>query len=106
MAISVAWQTVVTVTTSATVYTTPTGTASTFGYASDLVLCNAGTATIFVAVARVLQGGHFGGFVIPAGGSVILTQCQVPPATIISGVQCGASTTSFSIGFATNITYI
>ncbi len=108
MAISVAWQTTASFTTTKALYTTPTATASTFGYARDLVLCNAGTNTIFVSAGpAVTSAATTSSFGIPAGGSLILTQCQVPVSTIIYGVQGVATTTSFlSIGFATNVSYI
>jgi hypothetical protein len=108
VAISVAWQTTATFTTTKALYTTATATATTFAYARDLVLCNAGTATVFVAAGpAVTSAVTTSSFGIPAGGSIILTQCQVPVSTIIFGVQSVATTTSFlSIGFATNVSYI
>jgi hypothetical protein len=104
VAISVAWQTVVTVTTSATVYTTPAATATTFGYARDLVLTNSGTATIFIGMGVANVSTSVASFNIPAGGSLVLTQCQVPANTPISAIV-GAGTTSVSVGYATNVNY-
>ena len=103
MAISVAWQTVSSFTTTAALFTTPST-----GYVRDLVLTNSGTATVFVsagpAASSAVTTSSFG---IPTGGTVLLTQCQVPASTIIYGVQGVATTTSYlSIGYATNVSYV
>lgn len=106
MAISVAWQTVFTnITTTTALYTTPSSTAASFGaYVRDLVITNSGVSTLFVsagpAAASAVTTSSFG---IPSGGSVILTQCQVPASTIIYGVSSG--TAAASIGFATNVNF-
>lgn len=107
MALSVAYQTTASFTTTAALFTTATSTASTYAYGRDLVITNAGTATIFVAAgAAVSSAVTTSSFVIPAGGSVILTECQVPASTIIYGVQSVATTTSYaSIGYATNVAF-
>ena len=108
MAIAVAWQTTSTFTTTTALYTTPASTSATYAYGRDLVICNSGTATIYVsagpAASSAVTTSSFG---IPTGGSVILTQCQVPASTIIYGVQAVATTPSqASIGWATNVAYI
>lgn len=107
MAIAVAWQTTVSFTTSAALYTTPTS-GNFSSYNRDLVINNSGTATIYVAVgAPVTSAATTSSFVIPTGGSVILTQCQIPAQTIVYGVQAVATTTSqASIGFASNVAYV
>ena len=105
--ISVAYQTTVTFTTNrCTVGTVPSsGNFST--YARDLVVTNSGTATCYVGVGpAVTQAVTTSSFAIPSGGSVILTQCQVPASTVVAGVQAVATTTSqVSIGFATNVAF-
>lgn len=118
MAISVAWQTVVTVGTAQTsnqLYTVPASTASTFAYARDLVCTNSGAATILVGLSTAsgAVATSTGSFQVPAGGTVILTQCQVPNSTAASssGVISAttlttAATSQLSIGFATNVAYI
>ncbi len=107
MAIAVAWQTTATFTTSAALYTVPSSGA--YGtYARDLVINNSGTATIYVSAGvPASSAATTSSFVIPTGGSVILTQCQVPASTIIYGVQAVATTTSqASIGFASNVSFV
>lgn len=112
MAISVAWQTTASFTTTTALYTVPTAafaaTAGTFLYPRDLVITNSGTATIFVAVgASVTSAATTSSFQVPTGGSVILTQCQVPAGAVVYGVQAVATTPSqASIGYATNVAYV
>lgn len=112
MAISVAWQTTVTCTTAPTgFYTVPSTTAATsfYPYARDLVLCNAGTGTLFVSLDASTAATSVAGFKLPAGGSVLLTQCQVPQAAIVGAAASSTATTStylLSIGYATNVAYI
>lgn len=106
MAISVAWQTVSTITagSSTSLYTVPsTGAFST--YARDLVITNGGTVNSFVSLgASASAASTAASFVVPPGGTVLLTQCQVPAASIIYGMSNGAS--PISIGYATNVSYI
>lgn len=107
MAISVAWQTTATITavTSTALYTTPT--TGNFGNANtrDLVICNAGTVNAYVSASpSATSAATVTGFLIPAGGTAILTQCQVPATTIIFGMATLAC--PVSIGFATNVAYI
>lgn len=112
MAIAVQWQTTATFTTSAALYTVPTAafaaTAGTFLYPRDLVITNSGTATIFVSLgAAASSAATTSSFQIPTGGTVLLTQCQVPAGAIVFGVQAVATTTSqASIGYATNVAYV
>jgi hypothetical protein len=106
VALSVAWQTVFTnITTTTALYTTPSASTAAYGsYARDLVITSSGASTLFVsagpAAASAVTTSSFG---IPSGGSVILTQCQVPAGTIIYGVSAG--TAAASIGWATNVNY-
>jgi hypothetical protein len=118
VAISVAWQTVVTVGTAQTsnsLYTVPASTASSFAYARDLVCTNSGAATILVGLTTSASPAATttGSFEIPAGGTLLLTQCQVPNGTAssTSGVISACTlttvaTSQLSIGFATNVAYI
>lgn len=108
MAIAATYLTTASFTTSAALYTVPTGTSATYAYARDLVITNSGTVTAFVAVSpQATAATTTGSFAIPTGGSVILTQCQVPASTIVFGVQGVATTTTqVSIGYATNVAYI
>lgn len=106
MAISVAWQTVLTVgTTDTALYTLPSS-GNFGGYVRDLVITNSGATTIWVG--QTTSGSPVstttGSFQIPTGGSVILTECQVPAATVIKGLSPGTAG-SASIGFATNVAF-
>lgn len=107
MAIAVQWQTVASVTnTAGTVYTTQAATAATFAYARDLVVNNSGANTIFVGLGASNVATSVASFAIPAGGTLVLTQCQVPlaqPLTAICGVSAGSS---ISVGYATNVSYV
>ena len=109
MAIAVAWQTVVTVnTTDTALYTVPSSSANPFGaYARDLVINNSGASTIFVAQTT---GGSpvsttTGSFQVPSGGTVILTQCQVPAGSVVKALAPSAAGQA-SIGYATNVAYV
>jgi hypothetical protein len=106
VAISVAWQTVASFTSAAALYTVPSASTASFGsYARDLVLNNSGTATIFIAAnTNTAAATTTGSFQIPAGGTVLLTQCQVPAGTIINGT-CPTTTGYLSIGYAANVNY-
>jgi hypothetical protein len=105
VAISVAWQTVATVTSAATVYTIPNGTASSYGtYARDLVITNSGTATLFIGLSSGTVAATTSSFQVPAGGTVLLTQCQVPAGALVSATAA-TGTGQISVGFATNVNY-
>jgi hypothetical protein len=112
VAISVAWQTTATFTTTLALYTVPTAafaaTAGTFLYPRDLVITNSGTATIFVSMgSSATSAATTSSFQIPTGGTVVLTQCQVPAGAVIFGVQAVATTPSqASIGYGTNVSYV
>ena len=107
MAISVAYQTTATFTTSASLYTVPS--SGLYGtYTRDLVITNSGTALCYVSCATVAtSAATVSSFAVPTGGSVLLTQCQVPAGSIIFGAQAVATTTSqVSIGYATNVAFV
>lgn len=114
MAISVAWQTVGTFVagtngTVNTFYTVPSAGTVPYGtYARDLVINSGGPATLFVTFnATSTTCTSAASFAIPAGGSLILTQCQVPAGAVIgAGVANSGGTASASVGFATNVAYI
>ena len=106
MAIAAAYQTTVTnITTSKALYTTATSTAASFAYGRDLVVTNNGPSTLFIsagpAASSAVTTSSFG---IPTGGSVVLTQCQVPASTILFGVSSG--TAAASIGYASVVSVI
>jgi hypothetical protein len=111
VAISVNWQTTITsITSSVVLYTAAvSGTAAFGGYARDLVITNgasaaAATNVLFVSASTTATAANtINSFCVPPGGTVVLTQCQVPASTIIYGFSPG--TASASIGFASNVNY-
>ncbi len=107
MAISVAWQTVTTAfSTSASLYTVPSASTVPYGvYARDLVITNSGTAIVYInAGTGATSAAIATGTQIPLGGTLLLTQCQVPAATVVYGFASSAA--QVSIGYATNVAYI
>lgn len=111
MAISVAWQTTATIanaTTTATVYTVPSSSTVPYGvYARDLVITNAGTGgTVFACLSAAGAVTAAAGFQIPTGGTVVLTQCQVPAGAVIGIANTNSTSVAVSVGFATNVVYI
>jgi hypothetical protein len=108
VAIAAQWQTVATLTSSSTgVYTVPTNTtAATYaygGYARDLVVTNSGTTSVSVSFgASASSAATASSFALPVGGTVILTQCQIPNGGIVWGIGPG----QVSVGFGTNVSYI
>jgi len=88
------------VTSSAAIYTV----AST-GYKRDLVVTNGGPSALFVGLGSgVTAATTVNSFQIPSGGSLILTQAQVPQSGIIYGVSAGTSATSIGFGSLVNYT--
>lgn len=87
------------VTSSAALYTVPST-----GYKRDLVITNGGPSSLFVALgsgataASTAQSAQ-----IPSGGSMILTQCQVPTSAILYAISAGTSATS--VGYGSLVTY-
>lgn len=108
MAISAQWVVNATAVTSAnSIYTVPANTSATYAYARDLVITNSGVNTVYVAVnTNAAAATTTGSFAIPTGGSVILTQCQVPGGSIINATCPTAAGSNVSIGYATNVAYI
>lgn len=109
MAIAVAWQTVASIAATSTVstfYTVPS-TGSYGTYARDLVINNSGTAgTAFVCLSAAGAVTAAAGFQVPTGGTVILTQCQVPAGAVIGVANTTASAITMSAGFASNVAYV
>ena len=101
MAIAAAWNTVVTsVVGSTALYTTATS-----GYLRDLVITNNGPSTLFVGLGTGLTAAATtSSFQVPAGGTVLLTECQVPNSGIIYGISAGTSATS--IGYGSLVSYV
>jgi hypothetical protein len=100
VAIAASWQTVASVTTTAgTVFTTASG------YIRDLVVNNSGANTIFVGLGTASVATSVASFSIPAGGTIVLTECEIPtsaPLTAITGT--GSSTISVGYGSLVNFT--
>lgn len=104
MAIATQWlATCTTVTSSSSsIYTTVAATVS--SYLRDLVVTNSGTVNAFVGFNGT-AGATASSFYLPAGGTVILTQCQIPNGAKVWG-QTISGTTSVSVGYGTNVAYI
>jgi len=106
VALAVAYQTTASVTTTAgTVYTTPASTASTYAYGRDLVVTNAGASTIFVGLGTASVATSVASFSVPAGGSVVLTECQVPTGAPLTACT-GSGSSSISVGYASVVSVI
>lgn len=110
MAISVAWQTTVTFSSATTpCYTVPTASTASFGtYARDLVITNGGTVALYTNLQPLTSNAATttASFYLPAGGTLILTQCQVPGGAGVSMIPISSGTCTASIGYATNVSYI
>lgn len=104
MAIATQWVVSATAVTnsSTSIYTTVAATVS--SYLRDLVITNGGTASVFIGFGGT-AAAVASSFDIPAGGTVVLTQCQVPNATKIWGIT-SAGTVPVSVGYATNVAYV
>ena len=82
---------------SAQAYTVPTTAPS---YSRDLILTNSGTVTIWVGLSTAgTVATSVASFQIPTGGSVLLTQCQVPTGAIVSALSGQTATGLLSIGY-------
>jgi hypothetical protein len=106
VALAVSYQTVVTAnaTTSTALYTT-----STTGYQRDLVVTNGGASTCYISASiGATAATSTVGFAIPTGGSITLTQCQVPTSTILYGNAAAspAGGLSVSIGYASVVSVV
>lgn len=93
------------VTSTTTLYTVPATTSATYAYARDLVVTNGGPSTLFIGFGTGVTGGATtSSFGIPAGGTVVLTQCQVSPSGVIGAISSGTS--ACYIGYALNVAYV
>ena len=93
-------------TTAATVYTTAAATVS--SYLRDLVITNGGTvgaSNVFVGMGASNVATSVASMSIPPGGTLILTQCQVPNATPVTAIA-GSGTVPIYIGYALNVAYM
>ena len=112
MAINAQWQTSATLVSGTngtvnTFYTVPASTSSTFAYARDLVINNGGANTLFVTMNPTSTTcTSAASFQIPAGGTMVLTQCQVPNGAVVGVAIGGTNTTSVNIGYALNVAYV
>lgn len=101
MAIAAAW--VVNATAGTTVeqiYTVPTT------YQRDLVVANAGTVSVYVGLSTDgTVATSVASFKIPAGGSLILTECQVPTGAVVSALT-GTGNGLVSIGYGSLVSFI
>lgn len=105
MAIATQWVATVAVPTSSTsVYTSVASTVS--SYLRDIVVNNGGTFPCSVSMGtNATSAAAASSFYVPAGGSVVLTQCQVQNASKIWAIGIGGATT-VNVGYATNVAYV
>jgi hypothetical protein len=91
-------------TSSAVLYTVPTTAPN---YSRDLILTNAGTTTIYLAfsTAGSQVATTTGSFAIPTGGTVLLTQCQVPTGSTLYGLS-PTNAGAVSIGYGSVVSVI
>ena len=112
MAIAVPYQTTATVGTAQTsnaLYTVPSSTAATLAYARDLVITNAGAPTILIGLTTSASPAATttGSFQIPSGGSIVLTQCQVPNGAVVTGCTSTTVATGLvSIGYGSVVSVV
>lgn len=97
--------------TAAQLYTVPSsGTAGTtpyYPYARDLVVTNAGTVITFVGLSTAgTVATTPASFQIPPGGSIVLTQCQVPAGAVLSALTGVTATSLLSIGYGSVVSVI
>lgn len=92
------------VTASAALYTVPS--ASSVPYLRDLILTNSGTVSLFISLGSGSTGAlTTSSFQVPAGGSVVLSQCQVPSSAIVFGTA-PTGTGSLSVGYGSVVSVI
>ena len=101
MAIAATWVVNTTAGTTANqIYTVPST-----GYKRDLVIANAGTVSVYVGLSTDgTVATSAASFKIPAGGSLILTQCQVPAGAIMSSIT-GTGNGLVSVGYGSLVSY-
>lgn len=82
-------------------YTVPTA------YTRDLIITNSGALTAFVGLsASGTVATSVASFQVPSGGSVVLTQCQVPAGAVVSALVGSGSTGAISIGLGSVVSVI
>jgi hypothetical protein len=92
------------VTTTTAIFTVATSSASTYAYSRDLVITNGGPSLAFFSLGSgSTSAATTSSFAVPSGGSVVLTQCQVPSSGKVYAVSAGTS--SCYVGYATNVSY-
>jgi hypothetical protein len=93
------------VTTTAAIYTVPTASTVPYGtYARDLIITNGGPSSCFYSLGTgSTVATTAGSFNVPSGGSLVLTQCQVPAGGIIFGVSAGTSSTYVGYGSVVSV---
>ena len=103
VAISAKWVVSTTAGTTANqIYTVPTSNPA---YSRDLVVANAGTVSVYIGLSTDgTVATSAASFKIPAGGSLILTQCQVPAGAIMSSIT-GTGNGLVSVGYASLVSY-
>jgi len=107
VAINAQWVVTTPFSTTTSLYTVPANTSATYAYVRDLVVTNSGTATAFFSLGTgATSAATTSSFVVPTGGSVILTQCQVPGGAILWGATQGGVAGSASVGYALNVAYV
>ena len=102
MAIAATWVVANTAvnTTAAQLYTVPSS-----GYKRDLVVA-AGTAAVYVGLSTDgTVATSAASFKVAAGGSLVLTECQVPAGAVLSALT-GAGTSTLSIGYGTVVSVV
>ena len=76
------------------------------GYNRDLVVSNSGASTIFVGLSGSgTVATSLASFQVPTGGTIILTQCQVPAGAVLSALAPSAAG-GVAIGYGSNVSYI
>jgi hypothetical protein len=101
VAIAATWTIAGTAVTSSASLTTISNT----GYKRDLVITNGGPSALYIGLGSgVTAATTINSFQIPSGGSLILSQCQVPQGAILYGVSAGTSATY--VGFGSNVSYV
>lgn len=80
--------------------------ATVASYYRDLVINNSGTVSIYVGLSTLgTVATTTASLAIPAGGSVVLTQCQVPSGAVVSALTASGSS-GISVGYGTNVMYV
>jgi hypothetical protein len=87
-------------TTVSQVYTTPTT------YIRDLVVTNSGTTSCYVGLSTDgTVATSAASFKVPGGGTIVLTQCQVPTGAVLSALT-GTGSTTLSVGYGSLVSYV